>query len=320
MTSRRQFLTGAAALAAPAFLRGAEISSRERVDRVLRGDDTDRPPFSFWHHFLDKDKPGEAHARVTLDFHRRFRTDLVKVMSDYDYPKPAGAWYEAKVVENPFPRQIRALELIRDGLGGDAYFLETIFNPYKVAENLSSPAAVRELKDKNPQKLLDALEAIAKSEANHAKRAAQAGAAGMFLAIANAEPQVMSEADYAKFSEPFDRIVLRAVEGLPLNTLHLHGDKVYLDRFWKGWPPVAINYSTFTTGVPMSDARAKFAGVLMGGIDEVNYRGLSPSDLKRQWGEAQQQVGRGFILAPGCSVPNDSTDSELSRLPEVLGA
>jgi hypothetical protein len=83
---------------------------------------------------------------------------------------------------------------------------------------------------------------------------------------------------------------------------------------------VAVNYSTFTTGVPMSDARAKFSGVLLGGIDEVNYRSLSQSDLKRQWTLARQQVGRGFILTPGCSVPNDSTDSELSRLPEALGA
>jgi uroporphyrinogen decarboxylase len=320
MTTRRQFLAGAAALAAPAILRGEAISPRERVDRVLRGDDVDRPPFSFWHHFLDKDKPGEAHARVTLEFHRKFRTDLVKVMSDYDYPKPAGLWYEPKVEEDPFPRQLHALGVIRDGLAGEAYFLETIFNPYKVAENLSSPDAVRELMQKNPQKLLDALEVIARSEANHARQAAQAGAAGIFLAIANAEPQVMSEADYTKFSDPFDRMVLGAVDGLPLNTLHLHGDKVYLDHFWKGWPAVAINYSTATTGVPMSEARAKFSGVLLGGLDEVNYRSLSTDDLKRQWKLAQQQVGRGFILTPGCSVPNESTDAELSRLPELLGA
>jgi len=312
MTSRRGFLAGMAAVAAPSILRGQPMSSRERVDRVLRGDDVDRPPFSFWHHFLDKDKPGEAHARVTLEFHRRFRTDLVKVMSDYDY--------QQNQPENPFPRQIHALEIVRDGLAGEAYFIETIFNPYKVAENLSSAAAVRASIEKDPQKLLDTLEGIAKAEANHAQRAAQAGAAGIFLAIANAEPQVMSEAEYAKFSEPFDRIVLRAVDGLPLNTLHLHGDKVYLDRFWKGWPATAINYSTFTTGVPMSDARASFSGVLMGGLDEVNYRKLTADDLKRQWQTAQQQVGRGFILTPGCSVPNDSTDAELARLPDLLGA
>jgi uroporphyrinogen decarboxylase len=301
-----------AAAAAPAILRGQSMSSRERVDRVLRGDDVDRPPFSFWHHFLDKDKPGEAHARVTLEFHRKFRTDLVKVMSDYEYQRNSP--------DNPFPRQIHALEIVRDGLAGEAYFLETIFNPYKVAENLSSSAAVRELIQKDPQKLLDTLEGIAKAEANHAQRAAQAGAAGIFLAIANAEPQVMSEAEYAKFSEPFDRVVLRAVDGLPLNTLHLHGDKVYLERFWKGWPATAINYSTATTGVPMSEARAKFTGVLMGGLDEVNYRRLTADDLKREWQTAQQQVGRGFILTPGCSVPNDSTDAELTRLPALLGA
>ena len=312
MTSRRQFLAGMAAVAAPAILRGASMSSRERVDAVLRGDDVDRPPFSFWHHFLDKDKPGEAHARVTLEFHRKFRTDLVKVMSDYDY--------QANQPDNPFPRQIHALEIVRDGLAGEAYFIETIFNPYKVAENLSSPAAVRALIEKDPRKLLDTLESIAKAESNHARRAAQAGAAGIFLAIANAEPQVMSEDEYAKISEPFDRMVLRAVDGLPLNMLHLHGDKVYLDRFWKGWPATAINYSTFTTGVPMSEARAKYSGVLMGGLDEVNYRRLSAGDLKRQWHTSQQQVGRGFILTPGCSVPNDSTDAELARLPELLGA
>jgi len=312
MTSRRRFLAGMAAAAAPAILRGSPMSSRERVDAVLRGDDSDRLPFSFWHHFLDKDKPGEAHARMTLEFHRKFRTDLVKVMSDYDY--------QPNSPDNPFPRQIHALEMIRDGLAGEAYFLETVFNPYKVAENLSSPAAVRALIEKDPQKLLDTLEGIARAESNHARRAAQAGAAGIFLAIANAEPQVMSEAEYAKFSEPFDRMVLRAVDGLPLNTLHLHGDKVYLDRFWKGWPATAVNYSTFTTGVPMSEARAKFSGVLMGGLDEVNYRKLTADDLRRQWQTAQQQVGRGLILTPGCSVPNDSSDAELSRLPDLLGA
>jgi hypothetical protein len=32
-------------------------------------------------------------------------------------------------VNSPFPEQLRALELIRDGLRGQAYFVETIFNP-----------------------------------------------------------------------------------------------------------------------------------------------------------------------------------------------
>jgi hypothetical protein len=42
--------------------------------------------------------------------------------------------------------------------------------------------------------------------------------------------------------------------------------------------------------------------------------------MERQWHAAQRAAGKKFILAPGCSVPDDSTDEELGRLPKVLGA
>jgi len=317
MLSRRNLLLGSAA----AFtLRGASMTSKERVDRALKGADVDRPPFSFWYHFLDASKSGEEHARSTLDFHEKFHTDLVKVMSDYPYPKPQAEWYALREETNPFPQQIRALEQIRDGLHGRAHFVETFFNPWKVAENLSSVEEVRRLQHEKPQALLDALELIAKSEANHARRAVAAGAAGIFLAIANAQDGIMTQADYAKFSEPFDKLVLEAVRSAPLNVLHLHGDKVYLDRFYHGWAASAINYSMHGTGVPIAKVRASYSGVILGGIDEVNYRKLNPADLKRQWTEAAKVAGKKFILTPGCSVPNDSSDEELSRLPKILNA
>ena len=41
----------------------------------------------------------------------------------------------------------------------------------------------------------------------------------------------MTREDYRKFCEPFDRMVLKAAASAPLNVLHLHGDKVYLDLF-----------------------------------------------------------------------------------------
>jgi len=322
MLTRRHFLLASAA--APALLRGASLTSRERVDRAVKGDDVDRIPFTFWHHFLDDSKPGEDHARSTLAFHDRFHTDLVKVMSDYAYPKPAGAWNELRLEDNPFPRQIRALELIKDGLGGNTYFVETIFNPWYVAEKLSSREQVMALKDEQPQKLLDALEVIAKSEASHARRSIRAGSAGIFLAIQNAQAGYLTEEDYVKFSEPFDKIVLEAVPSAPLNTLHLHtdahfGDHLYVERFYKGWPATVINYSMFTKIAP-EQLRARYSGVIMTGLDERNYRQLANLDLKKQWLSARKGAGSKFILAPGCSVPNDSTDEELQRLPKLLAA
>ena len=202
--------------------RGAALNRKERVDRALEGRDVDRPPFSFWHHFGLK--TAEDHARATLDFHRQYRTDFVKVMSDFAYPRPAGKWFELKVEPNPFPEQIRALELIKNGLDGQTYFVETLFNPFNVAEKLSSPEEVRRLKNEKPQALLDALDVITQSEIHHAKRALETGAAGILLAVANANSLAMTRDDYVRFSAPFDRRILDAVRAARLNILHLHTD------------------------------------------------------------------------------------------------
>jgi uroporphyrinogen decarboxylase len=314
MLSRRNLLIGAGA---PLALSAAPITHRQRVDRVLAGQDTDRPAFGFWYHFLDETQPARVHAENTLQFHRKFKTDLVKVMSDYPYPKPKGKWHEARVEQNPFPEQIRSLEIIRDSLNQSAHFIETIFNPWTVAEKLSSKEEVQRLKQEKPQALLDALEAIAKSEASHARRAIAAGASGIFLAIANAQEGVLTPQDYASFSEPFDKMVLSAAAGAPLNTLHLHGDKVYLDRFYTGWPAGVINYSVHATGVPLSRVRAHFTGVIMGGVDERNFRTLERVAFKRQVGF--DQAGKKYIVAPGCSIPNETKDEEIRRFTQMFG-
>lgn len=315
MVSRREFLMIAGAAAAP-----AKLTPRQRVDRALTGRDLDRPPFTVWYHFGLEKEPGERHARATLEFHRKFRTDLVKVMSDFPYPRPRGSWWEPVVHANPFPQQIRALQLIRQGLAGRNYFVETIFNSWNQAEKLSSPEEVRRLMRDKPQALMDALESINRSQINHARLAVRAGAAGIFLAVANADAGVLSREDYQKFSEPFDKALLEAVRQAPLNILHLHGQKVHLDLFYKGWLTRVIHYSMHATGVPIAEVRRGYSGVLMGGLDEGNFRRLSEDDLRRQWREAQQAAGAKFILAPGCSVPNDTRDEELLRLVRVLGA
>jgi hypothetical protein len=127
---------------------------------------------------------------------------------------------------------------------------------------------------------------IAKSEANHARLAVRAGAAGIFLAIANAQAGVLSESDYAKFSEPFDKMILDAVKTAPLNVLHLHtdaasGDKLYASRFYRGWPAAAINY-TLHTRIPIAQMRREYPGVILAGLDERAYRSLSSAQLKEQ--------------------------------------
>ena len=319
---RRDFLrtaTAGAALAARRLAAQATLTSKQRVDRAMAGQEVDRPPFSLWHHF-GLTNP-EAHATRTLEFHRAYHTDLVKVMSDFPYPKPAGKWYELKREDNPFPDQLRALELISKGLNGDAYMLETVFNPWHVAQKLSSKEEVLRLKDEKPQALLDALTVITEAEIRHAKRAYAAGASGVLLSVANALKAEMSVEDYKKFSAPFDKRFLDGVaDAAPHNILHIHVEPPYLATFHNFKAPI-INYSMHVSGIPIAEVRKQFPSwVIAGGIDEVNYRKLTPEEMRRQWQAAAKAAGRKYILTPGCSVPNDSTPEELSRLPKLLGA
>ena len=185
-------------------------------------------------------------------------------MSDFDYPKPAGKWYQLKVNPNPFPDQIRALELIRNGLNGDAYMIETVFNPFNVAQKLSSKDEVLRLMKENPQALLDALDVITQSEISHAKRAFATGAAGVLYSVANANAKELSPADYEKFSRPFDGRFMDAVSGARLNFLHLHVEPAYLKQFRDFQGPV-FNYSMHVSGIPIADVRREFPSMIIAG-------------------------------------------------------
>ena len=136
--NRRNFLSSAAAAAGTVLARPllgtgtSKLSHKERVDRALRGQEVDRPPFTFYHHY--KRPTAQQEADDHLAFHRAYNTDIVKVMNDFDYPKSTtDKWYELKPVDSPYPDQLATLKLVRDGLGGDAYFIDTIYGPYMTA-------------------------------------------------------------------------------------------------------------------------------------------------------------------------------------------
>ena len=103
--NRRNFLRSAAATAGLALTKSAfgkttgttALTHKERVDHALRGQDLDRPPFTFYHHY--KRPTAQSEAQDHLDFHRTYNTDIVKVMNDFDYPKSTtGKWYELKAL------------------------------------------------------------------------------------------------------------------------------------------------------------------------------------------------------------------------------
>ena len=51
----------------------------------------------------------------------------------------------------------------------------------------------------------------------------------------------------------------------------------------------------------------------MDGIDERAFRSLTQKEMQSQIESAMAAAGPRYIVAPGCSVPDDTVDEELLR-------
>ena len=57
----------------------------ERVRAALSGAEVDHVPASFWFHFPEGQKHGEASVKAHLDYYRATGVDFVKVMNEHPY-------------------------------------------------------------------------------------------------------------------------------------------------------------------------------------------------------------------------------------------
>ena len=338
--NRRQFISAMAAATTMTAVRSSSavptrLTHKERVDRALRGEDVDRPPFSLWHHY--KRPTAQLEAQDHLAFHHKYDTDFVKVMNDFDYPRSTtGKWYELQPLKVPYPEQLRTLELIRDGLNSDAYFIDTLYGPYmtamlllaaepefagkKDAEDRSDVISrIHTFQKENPSEWEGAMEAITLSTINHIHRSQELGCSGTLVSIFNATSKFGSVSDYERYSRPYDKRVLAALAGTKLTLLHLHTlERLYLSQFQDFEAPV-INYSVKTSGIPIAEVRKVYPQAIAGGVDEVDFDKLTAEEIRKQWMLSREQAGSKYIITPGCSVPDASTDAELARMPSAVG-
>ncbi len=294
----------------------------ERVTGALKGEDVDRPPFSFWYHFGLQHMPGDRHAAAEIDFYHAYEPDFLKVMNDYPYPLPAGA--EAVETEEDWKRievtradhacwqdQLTALSLINEAIGKEALFIETIFSPWTTARRLARAGGLIEAVKRHPEVLLSAMEKIAESLASYAREAIARGAAGIFLSLGAATADVMSPEEYALWCRPFDLKILEAARGANFNVLHIHGSNIHFDSLLD-YPVSAINWSHFATSPSLKEGRSLWGKTVLGGIDEAATYRLSAPEIMNQVTESIAERGsRGLIVTPGCSVPTDTPQRNL---------
>ncbi len=285
----------------------------ERVDASLSGRELDRPPISFWYHFGVQHAPGTRIAELSLEFLRYYDLDFLKLMNDYYFPLPDGlleinsaaALGRIKPVDIhscDWAMQLDAIDILARELKDEAYFIDTVFDPWQVLRRSLAGEHCERLMDEHPQAVITALEAITESVIAYCKESIRRGAAGVFVSTFGAAQQ-MSQERYRTFAKPFVKQIFEEIKGsAPMNTLHMHDYGIFVEEI-QDIPIDILSYEDrYPSNPSIPEMRQQFGGSIMAGLDKWRLQLVTPADAVRNALEGVELGGpTKFLLAPGCS-------------------
>ena len=309
----------AQSLGLPGLGEPPEPTHRQRMQMVLAGQLPDRAPVCFWHHFRPAGS-GRELARQTAEFFiDEHDLDIVKVMPDLPYPFPHQSiesiddWRLIEPIDpqrSPWvQQQVECVSALFEQLLLSAPIVVTMFSP--LTEALYFAKSTEQFLDharEAPVVVHQALDILAENLRLLAEQVIKVGADGVFFSLQGASTAVMPEATFREFGRPYDFAALRGAQNGWLNILHLHGDRDLMFEMALDYPIQVINWSDRIAGPSLREARTRTSLCLMGGWDEqALFMGGKEEEINRQAVDAfEQTMGIKFILAPGCSIPDDS--------------
>lgn len=322
------------------------MTRSERVRAALAGEEVDRVPVSAWWHDFAREWSPAGLAQATLEAHRTYGWDFVKLNPRATYYGEAlGARYErrdgrqpqlaqpafasaadlakvqpADVWDGPYGEQVEALRIVVRALEGEAPVIQTVFCPLAVISRASSPEFVRKAMEESPDSLLHALAAVSETLAAYARLCLEAGAAGIFFATVEwGSADLISPEEHGRFGRPFDLRVLEAVQGAAFNVLHVCRANNHLLRLLD-YPVDVFHWDAHGAGNPsIAAVAARATKALMGGVShETTMKSGSPAEVVNQARRAIIDAGRRrFLLAPGCAVDPNTPERNLRALVEA---
>ena len=295
------------------------MTKSERVAAAVHGDEVDRIPVCFWHHFRPEGS-GRKMAQATLDFFENtYDLDILKIMPDIPYPFPRYAISDPQdwqLIEplNPkrshyLTQRVTAIRALREAVGYETPIIMTVFNPLSEAMHFTKDRdTFMEQARQCPSLVHHALATVAENLRLHMRQCIDEGADGIFFALQGCTTEVMSPQEYQEFGRPYDLLALQGVIDGWLNVLHVHGNQELHFQHVLDYPVQVLSWSDRTAGPSLREARTMTSKCLMGGWNENGALAHGPVEKIREEAEdaIKQTGGRKLILANGCSVPDDT--------------
>ncbi|MBM3957797.1 MAG: uroporphyrinogen decarboxylase, partial [Gemmatimonadetes bacterium] len=220
--------------------------------------------------------------------------------------------------------QLRAIELIAEGLAGGVPFLATVFTPVGIASRLVPTVDLLASHLREHTALVDgALEAITETFAGFSKAALERGAGGLFYAtLGVATLDLLSVAEYRRLVRPWDLRLLDALPETEFTVMHVCRDRNMLAALYD-YPVHAFNWDACAEGNPsLDEGKAVLGGkTVIGGIDHGEWLVRASSfDVAARTGDLRATIGdRGWMLGPGCTYAPETPQANVMAVRRAVG-
>jgi uroporphyrinogen decarboxylase len=323
------------------------LSKRERLEKSVVGEPTDRVPVALWRHWPGDDQRPADFVKAVVNFQHRWDFDFVKVTpaSSYcviDYGVQ-DEWqgsiegtrnYTKRAVSRPLDwTNLRILDPLKGGLGsqietvkqlgeafkGDVPFIQTIFSPLAQAKNIAGDDLMIQHMRTAPERLKQGLETITDNILRFVDALRRTNMAGIFYAIQHASYTKMSQAEYAEFGKPYDLKILNALpDDWWYTMMHLHGPLPMFDLV-ADYPVQSINWHDQETTPSLADGKQTFGGAASGGLGRMDVYTQTPTTIQQQARRAIEETnGNRFILSTGCVIMANTPQSNIRAVREIV--
>ncbi len=212
-------------------------------------------------------------------------------------------------------RELRYFALLHKTLGDTVPIVATIFSPLTTLKHLY-PDFIDHLQ-RVPEAVTRALEAITITTIDFVTAALDAGCAGVFFAVQDANDSI-GEALYRKWGKPYDLAVLGAAQAGWFNILHIHGRNILFDLV-ADYPVQVLNWHIGETAPSVAEYRAAGGDkIVLGGIPRAHIRQAHTTDIHNDIENALKPDRDGVIVSTGCVVQHPYKLSVLQDIASFL--
>jgi uroporphyrinogen decarboxylase len=304
------------------------MNRRERIENTIAGNTTDYIPALLTRHFPGDDQRPADFSQSIFAFQQTYDWDIVAIRpastdTAADYGAQS-AWKGSPIgdrtmTSNPVTRslnwtELRTLDPERGATGKqlavveqicarlddpDTPVLLTIYSPLLVAQKLAGKTLFQRNMRTHSDRLRSGLNIITENTLRLIQALKRTPAAGIVYVIKHADYDVLSDAEYLGFGQPYDQKILSELDDKWwMNILSIEGNSPMFQHV-QDYPVHAVSWQTTGADPDIPQGKSLIRGAVCGGLgSDLLVQTESPSLIKQVAREAIQQAnGRRLILS-----------------------